>query len=180
MREAAEVVFEGGRSAELAADLVLGLDQVGGDVAGAAQLGELLEVRLEADLPAALPLPFEVDLDHLGQRRQAPGTAGRDLVETVCQEPFIPALIELDQPRLEHLAIVVGEVGESGIPGHLKTPRRAGRRRIMVSGRVRAIKNADGTPARSSKRQCHIDFTDGLVHGAVGSAMTWGPGWPGG
>ena len=41
VREAAEVVFEGGRGAELAADLVLGLDQVGRDVAGAAQLGEL-------------------------------------------------------------------------------------------------------------------------------------------
>ena len=87
VREAAEVVFEGDRSAELAADLVLGLDQVGGDVAGAAQLGELLEVRLEADLPAALPLPLEVDLDHLGQRRQSPGTAGRDLLDPVCQEP---------------------------------------------------------------------------------------------
>ena len=45
VREAADVVFEGERSAELAADLVLGLDQVGGDVAGAAQLGELLRGR---------------------------------------------------------------------------------------------------------------------------------------
>ena len=87
VREAAEVIFEGGRGAELAADLVLGLDQVGGDVAGAAQLGELLEVRFEADLPAALPLPLEVDLDHLGQGRQAPGTAGRDLFGRLARIP---------------------------------------------------------------------------------------------
>ena len=67
MREAADVVVEGDGSAELAADLVLGLDQIGGDVAGAAQLGKLGEVGFEADLPAVLPLPFQVDLDHLGE-----------------------------------------------------------------------------------------------------------------
>ena len=123
MGEAAEVIFEGGRGAELAADLVLGLDQVGGDVAGAAQLGEVLQVRLEADLAAALPLPLEVDLDHLGQGREAPGAARRDLLYLVGEDAFIPALVELDQPRLEDLAIVVREVGESGIHGgHVESP----------------------------------------------------------
>ena len=127
--------LRGWRGAELAADLVLGLDQVGGDVAGAAQLGKLLEVGLEADLAAVPPLPFEVDLDHLGQCRQSPGAAGRDLVESVGQETFIPALIKLDEPRVEHLAIIVGEVGESGIQcGHVKTPGRAEHHRTLGSG----------------------------------------------
>ena len=126
MREAADVVVEGDGSAELASDLVLGLDQVGGDVAGAAQLGKLCEVGLEADLPAALPLPLQVDLDHLGQRGQSPGTARRNLLESVGQEIFIPALIKLDEPRFEHLAIVVAEFSKSRIQcGHSKTPGRA-------------------------------------------------------
>ena len=49
-----------------------------------------------------------------GRRQELPG---RDLFDPAGEESFIPALIELDQPRLEDLAIVVREVGESGIQG---------------------------------------------------------------
>ena len=130
VREPPEVDVEGERRAAPATDLVLGLDQVGGDLVGAAQLGELLEVRVQADPSATLPLPLEIDLDHGRQCRETPRAPRRDLPQPARQELLIPAQIELDQPGLEHLTTLVRDSASLGFTAAMaelrNEPSRAG------------------------------------------------------
>ena len=110
VREAFDEFVKFGRDLELAADFVFGQDEIGRDGFGGAQGWVLLEIGVQGDAGALLPLTFEVDLDEfdecretdtLGQFIEAVGMGGEGLV--------VPRLIEGDEPCFEAFAIGGGE-----------------------------------------------------------------------
>ena len=88
----------------------LRLEQVGRCGVRAPQFRVSFQIPFDGRLLAPLPLPFQVDLDQLDQRRQAQGCPhGQEFAYLLRQAVLVPGLVELHEPGLQQLAVGVGQ-----------------------------------------------------------------------
>src|SRR5262249_14115939 len=150
--EPALVVAEGRLVAVAVADDVFLEDEVGLQVAGGAELGELLDVLFQVDGPAALPAHFQVGLDELVQGDGAEGlAAGREeavgVHDLAGPENLLPGLLEAVGDVLEQFSVIRRQVAEA--PGPIHAGLRIRDTRILV----RPYSLADGTSLALRERR---------------------------